>query len=140
MSNASSFQVVSSFDDFLCSRSETQRSAIKPFGKVGKYSIYTHEFENLCLKEIESIEENSLLIIDEIGKMELLSQRFEMAIKNLLVTNKNLKILATVPLKSPTSLIDQLKTHPKSQLFHITKSNRDEIFQNVVQATKNLFV
>ncbi|KAL7035037.1 hypothetical protein ACKWTF_008212 [Chironomus riparius] len=95
--------------------------------KVGKYNVYVSDFEAMCMKYMESHDE-SLLVIDEIGKMELFSQKFEAAIRNFLNIDCNFKILATVPLKANINLIDQLKNHKNARLFHITKSNRDEIY------------
>lgn len=106
--------------------------------KVGKYIVYAREFEELCMASMEAADEISLLVIDEIGKMELFSDGFESFVKNLLTSSLRLKIIATVPLKSPSKLIDKLKTHHTAQLFHITKSNRDEMFPNVVQSVKKL--
>jgi len=105
--------------------------------KVGKYNVYVGEFEAMCMKYLES-HDGSLLIIDEIGKMELFSKKFEVAIRNFLKTDNNLKILATVPLKANINLIDQLKNHKNARLFHITKSNRDEIYSEIYDALQNM--
>lgn len=90
------------------------------------------------MKLIATTDENSLLVIDEVGRMELFSSRFEASIKQLLTTKKNLKVLATVPLKSQAKLIDQLKNFPRSEIFHLTKSNRDEMYKNVLQSLRKL--
>lgn len=90
------------------------------------------------MHNVEAYDEASLLVIDEIGSMELLSQRFQKMIENILATDKKLKVLATVPLRNSNSLVQQLKVHPRSQLFHVTKSNRDDLFGNVLKATRNL--
>ena len=87
---------------------------------------------------IESANENSLLVIDEIRKMELLSENFEVFIKQLIKSPKNLKIIATVPLKSPAVIIDQLKNSQKSHLFHVTKTNRDEIYNQILHDVQQL--
>lgn len=106
--------------------------------KVGKYNVYIDEFEKMCMKYVES-NDGSLLIIDEIGKMELLSKRFEGAIKNILKIDENLKVLATVPFKSTSSLIDQLKNRKENvKIFHITKSNRDNIYSEIYEALQDM--
>jgi nucleoside-triphosphatase len=106
--------------------------------KVGKYVVYVSEFERLCMKFFDSIDGGSLLIIDEIGKMELFSKDFENAIKNLLISKRNLKILTTVPLKSPHKLIDQIKTHRNTTLFYLTKSNRHEMYPEIFNKVKGM--
>ena len=105
--------------------------------KVGKYNVYVSDFEAMCMKYLESYD-GSLLVIDEIGKMELFSKRFESAVKNFLKTDSNLKILATVPLKANINIVDQLKNHKNAKLFHITKSNRYEIYSEIYDALQNM--
>lgn len=90
------------------------------------------------MHNFEAHDEHSLLVIDEIGSMELLSQRFQKIIENILAADKKLKVLATVPLKNSNPLVQQLKDHPRSQVFHVTKSNRDQLLGNVLKATRNL--
>lgn len=115
--------------------SNSSRPAAGTSSRVGKYVVFVQEFESLALKLINNtFDEETLLVIDEIGRMELFSKEFENSIKQLLKSKKNLKVLATVPLKSPAVLIDQLKNFPKSQLFHVTKSNRNEMYSNALQS------
>nr|CBH09260.1 HM00023 [Heliconius melpomene]CBH09264.1 HM00023 [Heliconius melpomene] len=40
---------------------------------VGKYGVLVEEFENVALPAIKEYDDNSLLVIDEIGKMEFFS-------------------------------------------------------------------
>lgn len=87
---------------------------------------------------IDSPTENTLLVIDEIGKMELFSKKFEASIEQILASNKSLKILATVPLRSTESLVDQLKQSRNSQLYHITKLNRDKIYREILEAAQKI--
>jgi nucleoside-triphosphatase len=89
------------------------------------------------MKYLES-NDGSLLVIDEIGKMELFSKKFEAVIRNFLKTDSNLKILATVPLKANINLIDQLKNHKNARLYHITKSNRDGIYSEIYEALQKM--
>src|SRR5918992_2769720 len=52
---------------------------------VGKYSIHIEEFEKLVLCYLDTVATRAdLYIIDEIGKMELLSDRFRSKIIELL--------------------------------------------------------
>lgn len=106
--------------------------------KVGKFVVYVNEFEHLFAASCDLSNDQAVLVIDEIGKMELLSKKFESSIKDLLTPSRAFKVIATVPLKSPSSLIDQLKNHPQTQLFHINKSNRDEMYETIVQAAIKL--
>ncbi|KNC24423.1 hypothetical protein FF38_14176 [Lucilia cuprina] len=111
---------------------------IGPF--VGKYQVYVKDFEELALPLLCSSTERDLLVIDEVGKMELKSRKFEMAVQNCIMKTF---ILATVPyeLRQPLPLIDTLKNHPKAQIIVVTKENRnslqDEIVNKILQLIKN---
>lgn len=106
--------------------------------KVGKYIVYVHEFEETCKNLMESTDHSSILVIDEIGKMELLSKRFLLFIASLLESPNPLKVIATVPMKSQSGIIDQIKQSAKAELFIITKMNRDVMYENVLQSAQKL--
>jgi nucleoside-triphosphatase THEP1 len=67
--------------------------------------------------------------------MELLSSTFKDFISKLSTSKQKGIILATVPLKTSDPLILRLKR--ESQLFHITKSNREDIFDEIFAAVIN---
>lgn len=58
-----------------------------------------------------------MLIIDEIGKMELFSKEFEK--KVIEVVENDVRLICTVPLKSAVSIIRQLKDSQDSILFTV---------------------
>lgn len=62
-----------------------------------------------------------LLVIDEIGKMELFSQNFVDAVKRLFEQQDNLVVLATIPVAKHKShwLVEELRHHPNSQVFEV---------------------
>lgn len=88
--------------------------------------------------ETSTSTENTLLVIDEIGKMELFSDHFSKFVANLIKSNRSLKVLATVPLKNSADLVKQLKNHKFSQLHHITKANREEIYPEILESVIKL--
>lgn len=63
-------------------------------------------------------QKKGVLIIDEVGKMELFSKKFEDAVASLF-KNSNIQILATVPVKGPY-FVETLKKHPNCQLFTVS--------------------
>lgn len=109
--------------------------------RIGKYSVYIQEFEDLALPVLSSDNHNrQLLVIDEIGKMELISKKFETAVNFCI---EKCIILATIPQKMYHSLllVQKLETNPKTRLFVISKDNRNklqvEIVKTVLNALKN---
>lgn len=67
---------------------------------------------------LDRFQENGILIIDEIGKMELFSKKFEQVILKVF-KKKNIRILATVPIKGPP-LVETLKKDSGCQLITVS--------------------
>ncbi|XP_036338389.1 nucleoside-triphosphatase THEP1 [Rhagoletis pomonella] len=106
--------------------------------KVGKYSVYINEFEDLVLPLLDyPNSKQDLLVIDEIGKMELKSERFERALIKLI---GKVPILATIPCQSNEhlKLVECLKNSSTSRTFVINKSNRSVIQHDIVKHIKQM--
>lgn len=104
---------------------------------VGKYTIHVEEFERLALPQIEMDPARAdLYVIDEIGRMELLSQKFRQSLIELMARPSNL--LATIALKGK-GFIEQLKGRNDIDLIQVTRGNRDQLPQKIADAfLKNL--
>ncbi len=100
--------------------------------KVGKYSVNVPLFEELALPELEKAYKNPevLVVIDEIGKMELLSPRFEKAIYKLL--SQPNPLIATVG-KISHSLVEKIMR--EERIFEVTRKSRKEM----LNLLKNIF-
>ncbi|CAO1406249.1 unnamed protein product [Diamesa tonsa] len=108
--------------------------------QVGKYVVYVTEFEDMCLKLVDCEDDNTIIIIDEIGKMELLSKRFETAIGNLLKSKKNLRVIATIPLKYTHNIIKDMKEHKNTKLFNVTNVNRESIYLEIIEDVRKRLI
>ena len=86
----------------------------------------------LSLKKIPN-----LLIIDEIGKMELFSSKFKKKIKELFEEQKNplvseyLQILATVPISEDVPFVEKLKLQNDVDLITIDIKNRNKQYKKL---------
>ncbi|XP_067646957.1 nucleoside-triphosphatase THEP1 [Eurosta solidaginis] len=101
--------------------------------KVGKYSVYVKDFEDLVLPLLtQPTTKSFLLIIDEIGKMELKSKKFEAIVRTLI--NK-VPILATIPsqMSHQIPLVEHLKSSPSTRIFEINKGNRDKVQHDIIK-------
>jgi nucleoside-triphosphatase len=108
---------------------------IKSPYRVGKYRVDIKGFNDF-LESIDFLESSTrLIIIDEIGKMECFSEKFEMLIKDILSSNK--VVIATVALKGE-GLIAEIKRRSDIALFEITHDNRDTLVKEVLPHTKTL--
>jgi nucleoside-triphosphatase len=98
---------------------------------VGKYSIRVDEFEKLVLPELDTaVTAADLYVIDEIGKMELLSRHFRNRIIELLAQPTNL--LATIA-KRGRGFIEQIKGRTDVEIIEVTRNNRDELTNELVR-------
>ena len=86
----------------------------------------------LSLKKIPN-----LLIIDEIGKMELFSSKFKKKIKELFEEQKDplvseyLQILATVPISEDVPFVEKLKLQNDVEIIIIDKENRNKQYKKL---------
>lgn len=103
--------------------------------KVGKYNVNIEEIDKIAVPSLLSKSLHELIIIDEIGKMECFSERFrEIVLKIIDSLNP---VLATLPEKG-TPYIESLKTRKDIIKFQLTKSNRDDILQDVIPLLQDL--
>jgi nucleoside-triphosphatase len=74
-----------------------------------------------------------LYVIDEIGKMELLSGQFRTRIIELLAQPTNL--LATVS-KKGNGLLEQIKRRSDLEIIEVTRKNRDQLPEELARKIK----
>jgi len=91
--------------------------------RVGKYGVDLQAFERVALPAI-SEPDADVVVLDELGKMELASSRFCDAVRGLL--EQSLPLLATVHAhRHPFT--DAIKRRADVELIHLTRSGRDEL-------------
>jgi len=104
---------------------------IKSPHRVGKYGVDVKTFEQAACGEIEAaLSSRSLLVIDEIGKMELFSDRFRVLV--LKAMKSACPVLATV-LRRSHPFTDPLKAWPGVELIEVTPANRNDLVEVVVE-------
>ena len=97
--------------------------------RVGKYGVDLVNFENFIGTIPFRDPANSLIVIDEIGKMECFSKMFTELVIELLSSNK--LIVATVALKG-TGLMAQVKSRQDIELIEITTNNRNHLLPSIL--------
>ena len=141
--------------------------------KTGAYSVYVSEFEQLALPTMQlsnnptvtatsydgddgdiDRNDNVIIILDEIGRMELHSKKFQTAVENLLAQGETKKESSTTSTRTVrligaiTSPIyghrvpfcDKISSHPGVQVHRIRKSNRDEVVESLIQQIKDRWI
>jgi nucleoside-triphosphatase len=90
--------------------------------KVGRYGVALEEFERLALPALRVPAD--VVLIDELGKMELASAAFRDAVASLL--ERDTPVVATVhAFRHPFT--DRLKGRPDAETLRLTRENRDEL-------------
>jgi nucleoside-triphosphatase len=101
--------------------------------RVGRYGVDLEEFERLALPSLEV--PGSVVLIDELGKMELASERFREAV--LALFEGDAPIVATVhTFRHP--LTDALKRRWDVTLVKLTRSNREGLPEELAARLLNL--
>ena len=94
--------------------------------QVGKYHVNLEDLENIGATAIsEAAEKCDVIAIDEIGPMELFSQKFKQAVKQALESKK--LVLAVVHAKARDQLINEVKQREDAEIFTVTLANRDSL-------------
>ena len=95
------------------------------------------EFEELALQCLhsEAIRDSSLVVIDEVGKMECLSKRFQARVREVVGEVSN-HLVVTVPLvregREGLALVRELMERGNTELVTLTKENREEIREQLL--------
>lgn len=94
--------------------------------RVGRYRVNLKGFEEVVLPELdlENVPTATLIVVDEIGPMELLSVPFQEALMALM--NGPWDVLATMALK-PHPLINALRARRDVEVMVLTPQNRDAL-------------
>jgi len=89
--------------------------------RVGKYGVDIDELERVGVASLKKAsKEADLVVIDEIGKMELLSPSFREVV--LKIVNGGRRVLGTIML-TPHPWADGLKEHPLVSLVTVNRTN-----------------
>jgi nucleoside-triphosphatase len=97
--------------------------------RVGKYSVNINVFEKIALPSLEVNSDSQIIIIDEIGKMELFSKRFQKRVSELFYLPNPL--FATIPLR-PVEIVDKLLKETKTRKISVSEENRDALPEELV--------
>ncbi|MFC1910125.1 nucleoside-triphosphatase [Chloroflexota bacterium] len=98
--------------------------------RVSRYGADVQSFENVGIKAlVKATEQHQFVVIDEIGKMELFSEKFKNAV--LQVINSDKIVLGTIMLNShpwPNAIKQMSQVH----LIELTPGNRAQALEQVL--------
>ncbi|HEY4674549.1 MAG TPA: NTPase [Candidatus Bathyarchaeia archaeon] len=98
--------------------------------QVGKYRVNLEDLNSIGAEAITSaITNNDVLAIDEIGPMELFSEKFREVVKKAVDSGK--PVIGVVHWKARDRLIDEVKKREDAEIIEVTTKNRNELDRDI---------
>ncbi len=97
--------------------------------RVGKYGVDVDALERVGVPALaEAIRQRDVIVIDEIGKMELFSNRFREVVLEAIQSGK--RVLGTIMLK-PDPWADDIKRQPQVKLVEVTRTGYYRVLADI---------
>jgi nucleoside-triphosphatase len=97
--------------------------------RVSKYGVDTDSLDKVGVSALtQAARECDLVVVDEIGKMELFSPKFRETVQNIINSGK--KVLGTIMLH-PNPYADAIKRQPQVNLITVTRANHDQVLKEL---------
>lgn len=99
--------------------------------RVSRYGVNLESLDTVAVPALESaLADAHLIVMDEIGKMEIFSQRFRHAVAEALASGR--PVLGTVML-TPHPWVDSIKAMSIVRVLKVTPENRAQVRQAALQ-------
>jgi nucleoside-triphosphatase len=99
--------------------------------QVGKYRVNIQDLEAIGAQAIiDAAEKCKIIAIDEIGPMELYSEKFKQSVEIAFQSGK--LVLAIVHAKATDPLLTSVKQREDGKIFTVTGSNRDTLHEEII--------
>ena len=98
--------------------------------RVSKYGVDIDSLDRVGVSSLrQAAEECDLVIIDEIGKMELFSANFRETVLQIIDSDK--RVLGTIML-NPNPWADEIKRRPQVNLITVTRDNHQRVLAELL--------
>ncbi|KPL02798.1 MAG: hypothetical protein AMJ73_08220 [candidate division Zixibacteria bacterium SM1_73] len=102
--------------------------------KVGNYGVGVYTLNKIGVKEIQMcLVEKKVIVIDEIGKMELLSPQFQEVVWKALDADN--PVLGTITL-ARHPFAQKVKDRDDVKIYQVTQQNQDEVLKILTKELK----
>jgi len=103
--------------------------------RVGKYGVDKNVLDDIGVAAITAaIASCDVIVIDEIGRMELFSENFKKAVLQAIESGK--KVLGTVMLNHH-QFADSVKRRPEVELIPVMRTNNEQVLREIKEWLKN---
>lgn len=97
--------------------------------RVSKYGVDVDSLERVGVSALrQAAKQCDLVVVDEIGKMELFSVNFREAVLEIIDRGK--RVLGTIML-NPNPWADTIKRHPQVNLVEVTRNNYYRVLDDI---------
>jgi nucleoside-triphosphatase THEP1 len=99
--------------------------------RIGKYGVNLEAIEKVAVESLlRSQEGYDIIVIDEIGPMEVLSEKFCQTVRDLL--EADVQMIGSI-VKRSMPFTDEVKKHSRVIIFEIQRDNQDQIVDEVLR-------
>lgn len=100
--------------------------------RIGKYRVNLGDLDSIGASAIANAVENAdVVAIDEIGPMELHSERFKEAVKRAMESRK--LVIGTIHWKVRDRLIKEIRAREDAQIYKVTYANRENLHEMIIE-------
>jgi nucleoside-triphosphatase len=97
--------------------------------RVSKYGVDTDSLDRVGVSALtQAARQCDLVVVDEIGKMELFSPKFRETVQGIISSGK--KVLGTIMLH-PNPQADAIKHQPQVNLITVTRANHEQVLKEL---------
>jgi nucleoside-triphosphatase len=98
--------------------------------QVSKYKVDIDSLNEVGVSALQqALKEDDLIVVDEIGKMELLSPQFQVVVLQAIESGK--KVLGTIML-GPHPFADRIRCHPEVRTVLVSGVNHNEVLKQIL--------
>ena len=100
--------------------------------QVGRYRVNLEDLDGIGVEAImRAVESSDVIVIDEVGPMELFSERFREAVRRAVQCGK--LVVGVVHSKVRDRLIDEMKKREDAEVYVVTHENRNKLYQTIIE-------
>lgn len=100
---------------------------------VGSYGVNVERFESVALPILEKAikDKDKIVVVDEVGKMELFSEKFSKMFE-VIFSDPKRSALITIPIRDVHPIVRWVRKNPQAVLLEVTRENRDALVSEII--------
>ena len=99
--------------------------------QVGKYHVNLGDLDAIGANSIfNATTDSDIIVVDEIGSMELLSPEFKRAVEQAIGSNK--PVVGTIHFRARDPLINSIKVREDAEILEVTYGNRENLHNVII--------